>query len=177
MDSSSLGGPDLAALGPVEKWPVPRLFVAAARLSGPVMWRLVERNGISPAGFFLLRALLLEDGLRAGELAKRLLIAPATVTSVVDTLERNGHVERRRDPADRRAVVVHLTDSGRRLIRAEGQTVSGDLCDVFDVVDEADEPAVRRFLLSLLERCHALNADDPDAPGHPGTPGCAPRPS
>ncbi|MFF5264115.1 MarR family winged helix-turn-helix transcriptional regulator [Actinomadura viridis] len=177
MDVPRLGDTALAALGPVEEWPIPRLFAAASRLSGPVMWRMVEQNGISPAGFFLLRALLLEDGLRAGELARRLLIAPATVTSVVDTLERKGHVERRRDPADRRAVLVHITGSGERLARAEGKAISGDLWDVFDVVDEADEPAVRRYLLSLLERCHAYTADDPGVPGHPGTPDCTPRPS
>ncbi|MFC5746672.1 MarR family winged helix-turn-helix transcriptional regulator [Actinomadura rugatobispora] len=178
QEEPNLGFGDLSALGPVEEWPVGRLFAAAARLSGPVMYRLVERHGASPAGFFLLRALMLENGLRAGELAKRLMITPATVTSVVDTLERNGHAERRRDPRDRRAVLVHITDSGRSLVSETGHALQDDLWQLYDVVDEADEPAVRRFLLRLIERFDRFPDDDP--PRSPedgargGIPGCAP---
>ncbi|GAA2445204.1 hypothetical protein GCM10010191_72550 [Actinomadura vinacea] len=162
MKQPDLGFGDLSMLGPVDEWPIGRLFAAAARLSGPVMARLVERHGVSPAGFFLLRALLLEDGgLRAGELAKRLMISPATVTSVVDTLERADLAERRRDPRDRRAVQVHITDGGRRLIGEVGHALHDDLWNLYDVVDEADEPAVRRFLLRLIERFNDFPEDDP----------------
>jgi MarR family transcriptional regulator, 2-MHQ and catechol-resistance regulon repressor len=38
------------------------------------------------------------------------------MTTAVDRLEKKGMVERRNDPADRRARVVHLTESGRKLI-------------------------------------------------------------
>ena len=148
--TSGCGG--LTGAGPMEEWPVGRLFALASRLSGPVIHRLVERHGVSPAGFFLLRELAMEDGLRAGELARRLMISAATVTSVVGTLERNGHAERRRDPGDRRAVLVHITDSGRRLVGETGEALKNDLWQLYDVVDEADEPAVRRFLLRLIER-------------------------
>ncbi|MFC6883059.1 MULTISPECIES: MarR family winged helix-turn-helix transcriptional regulator [Actinomadura] len=148
----NLGFGDLAALGPVDEWPIGRLFAAASRLSGPVVWRIVERHGVSPAGFFLLRVLLGQDGLRPGEAARRLMITPATVTSVADTLERNGHIERRRDPGDRRAVLLHITDAGRALMAEKGPGIGADLHGLYAVVDEDDEPAVRRFLLRLIER-------------------------
>ncbi|MFD0686295.1 MarR family winged helix-turn-helix transcriptional regulator [Actinomadura fibrosa] len=154
MDVDKLGFGDLSgSLGPVEKWPIGRLFALASRQAGPVVWRLIERHGISPAGFFTLRLLITaEDGLRPGEIAKRLLITPASVTSVVDTLERNGHVERRRSEHDRRAVLVHATDAGRRLMAEKGRPIGEDLWHLYDVVDPEDEPAVRRFLLRLIER-------------------------
>jgi DNA-binding MarR family transcriptional regulator len=172
MEDRDLGFGDLSALGPLEDWPIGRLFTAAARLSQPVIFRQVERHGVSPAGFFLLRALAGEEPLRAGELARRLMITPATVTSVVGTLERNGHVERRRDPGDRRAVVVHITDSGLALVETTSESMRDDFWAAFDVVDEADEPAVRRFLLRLIERFTAATphdcADSPaDGPGGP----------
>ncbi|WP_131736755.1 MarR family winged helix-turn-helix transcriptional regulator [Actinomadura roseirufa] len=148
----NLGFGDLSRLGPVEEWPIGRLFAVASRLSGPIVLRLVERHGVSPAGFFTLRALSVEDGLRAGEIARRLLITPATVTSVVDTLERNGHAERRRSEQDRRAVLVHITEAGRRLVAEKNQPIGHDIVQLYDVVDEGDEPAVRRFLLSLIKR-------------------------
>jgi DNA-binding MarR family transcriptional regulator len=148
----NLGFGDLAVLGPMEEWPIGRLFAAASRLSGPVVWRIVEKHGISPAGFFLLRLLVVEDGLRPGECAKRLLVTPATITSVVDTLERNGHVARERSHRDRRGVMLRITDSGRRLLAEKSQPIGRDLQDLYGVVDEGDEPAVRRFLVNLIKQ-------------------------
>lgn len=51
---------------------------------------------------------------RLRDLADALRIAPRSVTDVVDALESKGLVERRPDPADRRASVVVVTDAGRR---------------------------------------------------------------
>ncbi|TDD68834.1 MarR family transcriptional regulator [Actinomadura darangshiensis] len=150
MENLGLG--DLKQLGPMEEWPVGRLFGAASRMSGPIVWRLIERHGISPAGFFLLRLLIVEDGLRPGEVAKHLLVTPATVTSVVDTLERNGHVRRERSYRDRRGVMLRITDSGRRLLAEKSKPIGHDLHTLYNVVEEGDEPAVRRFLLNLIKQ-------------------------
>ncbi|MFA1550453.1 MarR family transcriptional regulator [Actinomadura chokoriensis] len=147
----NLGIGDLKPFGTMEEWPVGRLFAAASRLSGPVVWRIVEKHGISPAGFFLLRLLIVEDGLRPGEAAKRLHVTPATVTSVADTLERNGHVRRERSYRDRRGVMLRITDSGRRLLAEKAGPIGRDLGRLY-AVDAADEEAVRRFLLNMIKR-------------------------
>jgi DNA-binding MarR family transcriptional regulator len=160
MDVRELGFGDLSDLGPMEGWPIGRLLLVGMRTSSSAMWRLVERHGVSPAGFFLLRMLVGEDGLRAGDVAKRLMATPATITSVVDTLERDGHVERRRDDGDRRVVRLYVTDSGRRLAAATGQAMAGDFEALFDTVDEADEPVVRRYLLALIDRLDAFSKGD-----------------
>ncbi|MQY09812.1 MarR family winged helix-turn-helix transcriptional regulator [Actinomadura macrotermitis] len=156
MELRDLGFGDLTELGPMEKWPIGRLFAVAARMSGPVFFRMLERHDVSPTGYLLLRMLAGQDGLRAGEAARRLMITPATVTTVADTLERAGNLERRRDPADRRGVRLHITESGLAVVELTGQAVAPDLRSLYDVVDEADEPAVRRFLLRLIERFDAL---------------------
>jgi DNA-binding MarR family transcriptional regulator len=156
VDPNKLGFGDLTELGPMDEWPIGRLFMVATRVAGPAFWRIVEQHGASPAGFLLLRVLAGEDGLRAGEVAKRLMITPATVTSVVDTLERNGHVDRRRDGRDRRAVTLHITGAGRALVAETGRAMIPDLRQLYEV-DEADEPAVRRFLLGLIKRAEELS--------------------
>lgn len=158
----NFGIDDLKLYGPMEEWPVGRLFAAASRLSGPVVWRIVERHGISPAGYFLLRLLIVEDGLRPGEVAKRLHVTPATVTSVVDTLERNGHVRREPSHRDRRGVMLRITDSGRRLLAEKSEPIGRDLGRLYDVVGEEDVEAVRRFLLRLIERFENYPHDDHD---------------
>ncbi|WCB96032.1 hypothetical protein DSM104299_04786 [Baekduia alba] len=61
----------------------------------------------------------------AGELAKAAELSPASVSTMLDHLERDGIVERRRSESDRRVVVVSLTGEGRELLehrRAEWRT-------------------------------------------------------
>lgn len=48
------------------------------------------------------------------DLARRLLISSGTVTTMVDRLEQAGLVERSANPADRRSLLIVLTDKGRR---------------------------------------------------------------
>lgn len=55
-----------------------------------------------------------DEAPRLRDLADALRIAPRSVTDVVDALEAKGLVERRPDPADRRASVVVVTDRGSR---------------------------------------------------------------
>ena len=52
----------------------------------------------------------------AGELAKSADLNPASVTAMLDQLEANGIVERRRDAQDRRVCLVSLTGAGRAIV-------------------------------------------------------------
>jgi MarR family 2-MHQ and catechol resistance regulon transcriptional repressor len=54
--------------------------------------------------------------MRQNEIGAKLLRSGSDMTMVVDNLERRGLVRRDRNPADRRAVIVSLTDAGRALI-------------------------------------------------------------
>jgi DNA-binding MarR family transcriptional regulator len=68
---------------------------------------------VRPAYGSLLLPLFEEDGLRMGELARRARLSKQTMTTMVRLLERDGLVERRGDPADARATLVHLTPRAR----------------------------------------------------------------
>lgn len=60
----------------------------------------------------------LEDsgGRRATDLAAHYALDKSTVSRQVSALERAGLIERRRDPADHRVHVLHLTDAGRAIL-------------------------------------------------------------
>jgi DNA-binding MarR family transcriptional regulator len=53
------------------------------------------------------------EPLRMAKLAERLGIVPRSTTTVVDALEEAGLVRREIDPANRRAILLHLTDRGK----------------------------------------------------------------
>jgi DNA-binding MarR family transcriptional regulator len=69
-----------------------------------------------------LRALLVlekVDEVTAGDLAKSADLNPASVTAMLDQLESNGIVQRRRATQDRRVCMVSLTDIGRTIVDDE----------------------------------------------------------
>ncbi|MGH3877088.1 MAG: MarR family winged helix-turn-helix transcriptional regulator [Actinophytocola sp.] len=71
-----------------------------------------------------------------GALAKRVGMHPATMTGILDRLERSGWIARERDPDDRRAVVVRtLPDRGVELYRLyTGMRAAMDeICAGYDV--------------------------------------------
>ena len=56
------------------------------------------------------------EGINQGGLAELLEVEPITLCRMVDRLQEAGLVERRPDPADRRAWRIHLTDEARPLL-------------------------------------------------------------
>lgn len=57
-----------------------------------------------------------QPGINQGSLAELMEVEPITTCRMVDRLETAGLVERRRDPNDRRAWQIHLTDAAMPLI-------------------------------------------------------------
>ncbi len=81
--------------------------------------RLLALHGLSEGRFVLLFLLeAAETGLAPRELAAKAGVTRATVTGLLDGLERDGLVERQADAADRRALCVQLTARGRKLAQA-----------------------------------------------------------
>jgi DNA-binding MarR family transcriptional regulator len=66
----------------------------------------------------LLNRLLKTDGLVQAELGRRMAIEPATLTGIVQRLEREGWVRRSCDPGNRRLQRVWLTDKAREALPA-----------------------------------------------------------
>ncbi|NYF80178.1 MarR family winged helix-turn-helix transcriptional regulator [Granulicella arctica] len=90
-----------------------------------VHWYMRRRvdAAASAQGLSLARAKLLsrmeEEGpCRPGELASQLGQAPRTLTDALDALERDGFAERKPHPTDRRALLVSVTNRGKKALRA-----------------------------------------------------------
>ncbi len=58
------------------------------------------------------------------ELGKAVGVRPTTLTSVLDRLERRGHITRGNRPGDRRVVVVELTSDGREAATAIREAIT-----------------------------------------------------
>ncbi|MER5773548.1 MarR family transcriptional regulator [Streptomyces sp. NPDC002039] len=108
------------------------------------------RHGMHPTDVRALICLL--DAERAGEaataglLGARLGLNSAGTTSVIDRLERLGHVARVRDAADRRRVLLRVEPEAVRLGREFFGPPIERLLAVQGTLDPTEREAVRRFL-------------------------------
>lgn len=135
---------------------LPELLPLAARTMGTFWGQSVQGTGISGAGLAVLRVLAARNGLKSSEVAARGWSTPGTVTTVVDTLVRDGLVRRERDYTDRRVVRLFVTERGMdKLIEILAQVGPG-WRSAFDYVDPADEPVIRKFLIDTIERFSTL---------------------
>ncbi len=70
----------------------------------------VRSSGATGTQWRTLKILQRRPGINQGQLADLLEVEPITACRMIDRLEESGFVERRRDPGDRRAWRIHLTD-------------------------------------------------------------------
>ena len=115
----------------------------------------MSRWDLNPSQARALRTLGHHGVLRPGELARHLRIAPRSATEVVDGLEERGLVERRADPADRRAVLVGLTDQGRKVLQAWRSQRRSEAERFFGSLPADDRAELTRILAAL-----AASTDD-----------------
>lgn len=92
-----------------------RMLSCTTRIENEIRSRLRASFGITLPRFDLMAQLERHpDGLRMGELSKRMMVTGGNVTGITDQLEREGLVLRVADAKDRRAYAVKLTPAGRR---------------------------------------------------------------
>ena len=84
------------------------------------------------------------------ELARLLDLDKSSVTGLVDRAERRGLVERAPSPADRRAVLVRLTDEGRSLMSAAATLFAADVTAMLDRLAPRDRVGLSRLVSRLL---------------------------
>lgn len=96
------------------------------------------------------------------ELARCLSITTASVTDLIDRLERAGHVTRRRHPEDRRRIIVELTVPARQRITAMFARASAATGRAAHRLTPTEQAVVARFLRAAAREYDQM---DPVAPG------------
>jgi DNA-binding MarR family transcriptional regulator len=94
---------------------MPRIVGRAKRIKVPAE---LESLALAPRHLTLLSYLLFDGPATVNDLAKRLEVAPTTVSLMVAELSRKGVLERREDDEDRRKRIVSITDAMRPAIDA-----------------------------------------------------------
>jgi len=110
-----------------------------------------RERGLSPPQYNVLRILMAQDteGLPMQRIAERMITRDSDMTRLVDALESQRHVERRRDQQDRRVTRVTLTASGRRLMRELEQPVIDVYQEYFAHLGQAKLSLLNQLLFEV----------------------------
>ncbi len=101
--------------------------------------------------FDLLANLVRSDGQTLASLSRSMLVTAGNLTGLVDRAARDGMVERRADPEDRRAWRVHLTPKGQRVFREVERRHAARVARLFSPLSHADLEALVRMLDRIRE--------------------------
>ena len=101
------------------------------------------------------------EPLTAGGLGAAVSLSSASVTALVDRLERSGHLQRVRDPADRRRVVLQMTERSMAAGAAFFGGLQRDLVAAMEGFSDADLAVVIRFLTAMTEVIERHAAERP----------------
>jgi MarR family transcriptional regulator for hemolysin len=128
-----------------------RLGVAGRVLRGWADAELAELGVGAPAAAMLLR-LAEGEGLTQVELARLQRVEAPTVCRMLDRLARQGLVERRPDPADRRAMRVHLTEAGQETAAGAAAVLDVIEARLLEGLDAGEREALGRLLGLVFAR-------------------------
>lgn len=170
--AGSPAGP--AAAGPHLADTVARLRRAmrrAARAADP-------GNPLAVAQLELLSAVADEPGVRPGELARRLRLAPNSVTTLVNGLHARRLITRSSGGPDARAVNLSLTDAGREAVDGWKDTNAAIIETALATLPDPHRGALTHALPALRELTHAVDtlADAGPPPGRVRAPAPSRRP-
>jgi MarR family transcriptional regulator, transcriptional regulator for hemolysin len=134
-----------------------------ARLFGRRFSHNGRRLGLTRAQCRTLARIARHEGINQAGLADLLEIRPMTLVRQIDRMEQAGWIERRPDPADRRARLLFLTDKARPIlgrIRAVANETRDEALALLSPTEKAQ-------LIALLTRVHATLSErvPADSPG------------
>lgn len=121
-----------------------------------LLWRSVQSGAAKLMG--------VEEGCMAAgprtpaELAEAAGVTRATMTGLIDTLERDGFVKREPDPVDRRMMSVRLTPAGESFLGKYLPSHFQAIASLMSPLSEAERKTLVRLLSKVQQHAATLNA-------------------
>ncbi|WP_461480448.1 MarR family winged helix-turn-helix transcriptional regulator [Porticoccus sp.] len=109
---------------------------------------LAKTSGLTAPQILLLQAIRDRGQVTIGELAGDISLSQATVTTIIDRLEKRGLVYRERSTADKRKVHAHLTERAVEVLRHAPKPLQEHFARQFEALQEWEQS----MILSSLQR-------------------------
>jgi len=110
--------------------------------------RLVKQFGLTGPQLIMLREISQSQEITASDISRAISLSQATVTGVLDRLEKRGYVARRRSDRDRRRTFVEMTDAGHHMLESAPPLMQESFTEQFGELHAWEQ----HMILSSLHR-------------------------
>lgn len=122
--------------------------------------KLGKQTGLTTPQLVIIQAVGRLEDPTVSDIAKAVSLSLATVTTILNRLERNGLVNRARSSVDRRRVIVTLTEQGQTLRASAPKPLQDSFVAKFSKLETWEQHSI----VAALERIAAMmDADELDA--------------
>jgi len=125
--------------------------------------RLFRETGLTLPQILCLRAIdsasQLAQDVTAAEVARHVQLSPATVTGIIDRLERSHLLIRERDTADRRRIYLQISEKGQEWLNSLPPSFQDRAVQRFKSLDREHRRSILKALQDVLEIMEASNLE------------------
>ncbi|RLC97814.1 MAG: MarR family transcriptional regulator [Chloroflexota bacterium] len=118
--------------------------------------QLARQHGITTPQLLILKQLQGETAITVSQLARQISLKQATVTDILNRLERKGLVRRSKDTGDRRRVLIEETAAGKKLLDAAPSPLQETFLEKFEELEIWQQS----MLLSSLQLLATLMVEE-----------------
>jgi DNA-binding MarR family transcriptional regulator len=122
--------------------------------------QLAKISGLTAPQILLLQAIQKREEATIGDLARDVSLSQATVTSILDRLEKRELIKRERSLVDKRKVHAYLTDKGMATLRDAPMPLQDQFARQFNDLQEWEQTSI---IASLQRVAYMMDAEHIDA--------------
>jgi MarR family transcriptional regulator, organic hydroperoxide resistance regulator len=137
------------------------LFAKASHLHHNRVESLLSALGLYRGQPPILSALWNQEGLTHSELAERLSVSPATISKMVQRMEKKGFVVNQADTKDQRVFRVYLTESGRAIHTRVDEIFDTIEKETFMGFTSEEKVLMRHFLTRIIKNLQQAANKEP----------------
>lgn len=112
--------------------------------------KLKEKTGLNASQLSCLLVLKSEGALPLSKLSKKVALSPSMITSIVDQLETKELVLRNRKSADRRVILIELTEKGKEIVKTAPPSFQEQFLSSLNYLAEEERQSIHENLSKLL---------------------------
>ena len=114
--------------------------------------KLERESGLTGPQLLLMQIIFEEGPVTSGVLARSVSLSQATVTTILDRLEKKAYLTRQRDSEDKRKVWIELSESGKQVLEKAPTLLQENFVNSFGELKEWEQS----LLLSSLQRIASM---------------------
>ena len=122
--------------------------------------RLMKESGLTSPQLLVMQAIQKEGKPSTSTLARHIAVSQATMTRIVDRIERAGLVKREKSTQDKRVVNVCLTESGYEKLKQAPEPLQAEFLRRFRDLEDWEQQMLKSSLLRIAKM---MDAEDLDA--------------